>query len=53
MTGSFLRAVPMLVFAALLPEGWGLCLPASVPVRRFSLFSALSDWSPRKKIVST
>ena len=29
MTGSFLRAVPMLVFALLLPEGWGLSLPAS------------------------
>ncbi len=31
MTGSFLRAVPMLVFALLLPEGWGLALPASLP----------------------
>ena len=31
LTGSVLRALPMLVFAALLPEGWGLCLPASVP----------------------
>ena len=29
MTGSLLRAVPMLVFAFLLPEGWGLMLPAS------------------------
>ena len=29
ITGSFLRAVPMLVFAFLLPEGWGLSLPAS------------------------
>ncbi len=29
MTGSLLRAIPMLVFAALLPEGWGLSLPAS------------------------
>ncbi len=31
MTGSYLRALPMLAFAALLPEGWGLCLPASLP----------------------
>ena len=31
LTGSFLRGLPMLLFAALLPEGWGLCLPASVP----------------------
>ena len=29
MTGSLLRAVPMLLFAFLLPEGWGLMLPAS------------------------
>ena len=29
MTGSLLRAVPMLVFAFLLPEGWGLAPPAS------------------------
>ena len=31
LTGSMLRALPMLVFAALLPEGWGLCPPASLP----------------------
>ena len=31
ITGSLMRAVPMLVFAALLPKGWGICLPASVP----------------------
>ena len=30
MTGSLLRAVPMLVIAFLLPEGWGLMLPASL-----------------------
>lgn len=29
MTGSLLRAAPMLLFAFLLPEGWGLMLPAS------------------------
>ena len=29
ITGSLMRAVPMLVFAALLPEGWGICLPGS------------------------
>ena len=31
MTGSLMRAVPMLVFASLLPKGWGISLPASVP----------------------
>ena len=31
LTGSVLRALPMLVFAVLLPEGWGLCLPVSLP----------------------
>ena len=29
LTGSVLRAVPMLVFAVLLPEGWGLSAPVS------------------------
>ena len=31
ITGSLMRAVPMLVFASLLPKGWGICLPASAP----------------------
>ena len=31
ITGSLMRAIPMLAFACLLPEGWGICLPASVP----------------------
>ena len=31
LTGNVLRAMPMLVIAALLPEGWGMCLPASFP----------------------
>ena len=31
ITGSLMRAVPMLAFAALLPDGWGLSLPASLP----------------------
>ena len=31
LTGSLMRAFPMLVFAALLPEGWGLSLPTSLP----------------------
>ena len=31
LMGSLLRAFPMLVFAFLLPEGWGLSLPASAP----------------------
>ena len=29
LLGSLMRAVPMLIFAALLPEGWGLSLPHS------------------------
>ena len=29
MTGSLMRGIPMIVFAALVPEGWGLMLPAS------------------------
>ena len=37
LTGSILRALPMLFLAALLPEGWGLCLPASVPALMLAL----------------
>ena len=29
--GTLLRAAPMLVFAAVLPDGWGISLPASLP----------------------
>ena len=29
LLGSLMRAIPMLIFAALLPEGWGLSLPHS------------------------
>ncbi len=31
LMGSLLRAAPMLVFAALLPGGWGIAPPASLP----------------------
>ena len=31
LLGSLMRAAPMLVFAALLPEGWGIAAPASFP----------------------
>ncbi len=31
LMGSLMRAVPMLVVASLLPKGWGMSLPASVP----------------------
>ncbi len=41
LTGSVLRALPMLVFAALLPEGWGLCLPASVPALLAALLALI------------
>ena len=39
LTGSVLRALPMLVIAALLPEGWGICLPASVPALLLAAFA--------------
>ena len=29
--GSLMRAVPMLILAALLPKGWGISAPASLP----------------------
>ena len=41
ITGSVMRAVPMLLFAACLPEGWGICLPASVPGLLLSLLALL------------
>ena len=31
LMGSLLRAVPMLLFASLLPAGWGIAAPASLP----------------------
>ena len=31
LLGSLLRAAPMLIFAALLPEGWGIAAPVSLP----------------------
>ena len=37
LMGSLMRAVPMLIFAFLLPKGWGMSLPASA----LSLFAAL------------
>ena len=41
LMGSLLRAFPMLVFAALLPEGWGISLPASLPALTLSLAALL------------
>ena len=41
ITGSLMRAIPMLVFAGLLPTGWGISLPASVPGLLLSLVSLL------------
>ena len=37
LLGSRLRAAPMLVFAACLPRGWGLALPASLPALAVAL----------------
>lgn len=31
LMGSLMRGIPMLIFAALLPKGWGIVLPASLP----------------------
>ena len=39
ITGSLMRAIPMLAFAALLPKGWGICLPASVPALLLSMLA--------------
>ena len=41
LMGSLLRAFPMLVFATLLPEGWGISLPSSVPALALSLMALL------------
>ena len=40
-TGSLMRAVPMLLFASLLPQGWGISLPASLPGFLLSLAALL------------
>ena len=37
LLGSLLRAAPMLIFASLLPRGWGLSLPASFPALLLSV----------------
>ena len=31
LMGSMMRGIPMLIFAALLPKGWGIVLPSSAP----------------------
>ncbi|MBQ8073783.1 MAG: ABC transporter permease [Clostridia bacterium] len=41
LMGSLLRAFPMLVFAALLPEGWGISIPASLPALTLFLTALL------------
>ncbi len=41
LTGSLLRAAPMLLFAALLPEGWSISLPASLPALLWALLALL------------
>ena len=41
MTGSLMRAAPMLLFASVLPAGWGIALPASLPGFLCSLFALL------------
>ena len=41
ITGSLMRAVPMLIFASLLPAGWGISLPASAPALLLSLLALL------------
>jgi len=41
LMGSLLRAFPMLVFAVLLPDEWGISLPASLPALLLSLMALL------------
>ena len=47
ITGSVMRAVPMLLFAALLPEGWGICMPASVPLENITMAFTMRTLDPR------
>ena len=37
LVGCLLRAAPMLLFAALLPEGWGICAPVTLPALGWSI----------------
>lgn len=39
LLGSLMRAIPMLIFASLLPKGWGLSLPASAGALLCALFA--------------
>ncbi len=41
LTGSMMRALPMLLFASLLPPGWGIGPPASLPALLLSLAGLL------------
>ena len=41
LTGSLMRAVPMLIFALLLPEGWHFSGPVSFPLLTLSCLSLL------------
>lgn len=41
LVGSLMRAAPMLLFAALLPQGWGISLPASLSALALSVISLL------------
>lgn len=41
LMGSLLRAFPMLVFASLLPEGWGISLPISFSALFLSLIALI------------
>ena len=41
LMGSLLRGLPMLIFASLLPEGWGLSFPASLPALVLALLALI------------
>ena len=43
LMGSLLRAVPMIIFAALLPGGWGMGAPVSLPALLAAVAALLPD----------
>ena len=42
LMGSLLRAIPMLLFAMMLPDGWGISAPVSLPALLISLMALMT-----------